>query len=133
MKKLLFTLFIILLLFYGCESKTVETKDSISITDVDSLTITALPSPPQIKTIENKDEIEKIINHINSINKSNIEEDNINGWEFLIKTKGNKEHLISLVGDKININGTFYKVSKDELSKFRDLYNSLEAKEENAT
>jgi hypothetical protein len=51
------------------------------LTDVENINIKALPSPPKIKTIDKKGDIEKIIKHINSINKEEAKQDNIKNWD----------------------------------------------------
>ena len=130
MRKLLLPAIIFVLLLSGCQGKTVQTSSRISLTDIESITIKALPSPPKIITIDKKGDIEKIINHINSINKDKVKQEDINGWEFWVQTKGKEEHNIILVGNLINIDGVWYKINADEIKKIREIYNSLYYKEE---
>lgn len=130
MRKLLLPLLAFIILFYSCQSETVTTTNAIAVTDIESMTIKALPSPPKMKTIDKKEDIEKVIKHINSINKEKIKQEDVGGWVFLIQTKGSKEHSISFVGGTMNIDGSWYKVNADEVTKFRDIYNSLNYKEE---
>ncbi|WP_251860109.1 hypothetical protein [Clostridium sp. Marseille-Q2269] len=62
--------------------------------------------------------------------KEKIKEANIKGWQFLIEIKGIKEHSISFVGNKINIDHVWYKISSNKLKKLTEIYNELDYKEE---
>lgn len=132
MKKLLVTLVAFVILLSGCNNKAVQNSNNISLTDVESITIKALPSPPKVKTIDKKEDIEKIINHINSINKEKTKQEDIKGWQFFIETKGKQKHSITFMGDLIKIDGALYKIDDDEVKNFREIYNSLNYKEESA-
>ncbi|MGK0468097.1 hypothetical protein [Clostridium sp.] len=93
------------------------------------MTITALPSPPKIKLIDKKDDIEKVILFINSIDKKVIMFSGSKGWEFNIQIKGKKEHTILFVVDRMKIDEIWYKINIDEIKKIRELYNALDFKE----
>lgn len=130
MRKLLLTLLAFIILFSSCQSNGGDLSNDIIASNIDSITIKALPSPPKMKTIDNKDDIEKVVNYINSIYKEKVKLGDVNGWEFYIQTKGKKEHSISFAGSILNIDGIWYKTNTDEITKFRDLYNSLNYKAE---
>ena len=124
MRKLLLPLLVFMMLFSGCQSEIIKSSD------VDSITITALPSPPKVKIIDKKVDVEKIVLFINSISKEKIKlKENINGWVFLIKTKGKEEHSISFIGSMVNIDNAWYKIDTNETKKLRELYNKLDYKE----
>ena len=133
MKKVLFVLLVFMQFFSGCQNKVVQTSSYINLTDVDSITIKALPNPPTIKRIDKKDDINEIITHINSIHKEKVKQEDIKGWEFYIQAEGKNEHFICLVGNMLNIDGIWYEAEVDEIKNFRDLYNNLNYKEENVT
>jgi hypothetical protein len=97
----------------------------ISTVDINSMTITALPSPPKVKLIDKKYDIEKVILFINSIDKKVIMFNGSKGWEFNIQIKGKKEHTIMFVGDRMKIDGIWYKINTDEIKKLRELYNNI--------
>ena len=128
MKKLLIPLVIIALMiiifFSWCQNK------AISTIDIDSMTIKALPSPPKVKTIDKKDDIEKVVSFINSIDKEVTIQVGTKGWEFWIQTNGKKEHSIIFIGDKVSIDKIWYKINTAEIKKLRELYNGLDYKEE---
>ena len=124
MRKLLLPLLVFMMLFSGCQGEMIQPSD------VDSITITALPSPPKVKTIDKKVDVEKIVSFINSISKEKIKlKENINGWVFLIKTKGKEEHSISFIGSMVHIDNDWYKIDSNETKKLRELYNKLDYKE----
>lgn len=139
-KKLL-CIILVLLFFvvYGCQSKTnkilnnnktTKVSSNINVNDIDSMTIEALPSPPKMKKIDRKGDLEKVIKYINSINKNKIKQEEVKGWVFYIQTNGKKQHSISLLGDKIEIDDVWYKINYGEVGNFRSLYNNLNYKEE---
>lgn len=125
MRKLLLPILMFMLLFSGCQSEMIQTSD------IDSMTITALPSPPRVKTIDKKVDIEKVVSFINSISKEKIKlKEDIKGWVFSINTKGKKEHSISFTGNMIHIDNDWYKIDTSEIQKLEELYNKLDYKEQ---
>jgi hypothetical protein len=131
MKKLLIWLslvIIIVILFFSWFQYKSESK--IAAIDTNHIKITALPSPPNIKTIDKKADIEKIISFINSINKKVTMPSSAKGWEFYIQTKGNKDHYIYFVGNRMKIDWVWYKISIDEIKTLREIYKGSDYKEE---
>jgi hypothetical protein len=124
MRKLLLPILVFMLFFSGCGSELIQPSD------IDSMTITALPSPPKVKTINKKVDIEKVVSYINSISKEKIElKEDVNGWVFLIKTKGKEEHSISFIDNMVHIDNDWYKIDTNETKKLRELYNKLQYEE----
>ncbi len=130
MRKFLLISLMFMLLFSGCKGKAIQSSSEISLTDIEVITIKALPSPPKAKTIDKKDDIEKVVKFINSINKEKVKQEDIKGWEFWVQTKGKKEHSVTFIGNELNINNNWYKVNSNEIKKFREIYNNLNYKEE---
>lgn len=131
MKKLLSLLLIFMMVLSGCGNKSISNSITIDINDIDILTISALPSPPKIKKVDRKSDIKQVISFINSISKKQIKlEEDINGWEFIINTKGKKLHSISFIGNMINIDKIWYEVDANEIKKMREMYNELNYPEE---
>lgn len=107
---------------YKVNSKDITQIDNKKVT---SISIKVMPSPPKQKVIDNKNDIDKIIKHINSIKLKEKKRELYKGWEINISILGEENYDISFIGEYININGTEYKVSKDEIEKLRRLYDSL--------
>jgi len=127
MKKLLVwvsLLIIIVMLFFSWFKYKSESK--IAASDTNNIKLTALPSPPKVKTISKKEDIEKVISFINSIDKKVILPSGEKGWEFYIQTKGNKEHSITFIGNRMKIDLVWYKINIDELKRMREIYNELD-------
>jgi len=139
---ILLYLSIIALLFLSCKSKTSHNSsaDFIDFMDGSShttetgeykLTFAKLPSPPQCKITAEIYEIEQIMQIINNAKKESIPDPQENGWEILINiSTPEKEQQISLLSEKLKIDGEYFKVDsslKDELLKS---YEELQATEE---
>lgn len=96
---------------------------------VTRISIKVMPSPPKEKVISTKADIDKIVNYLNSINVKNKKQDHYKGWEIGISISGEENYDISFTGKYMMVNGTEYKVSKDEIQKLRELYDSLKDEE----
>lgn len=92
---------------------------------VTSISIKVMPSSSKEKVIDNKNDIDKIIKHINSIKVKEQKQELYRGWEINISILGEENYDISFIGEYIDVNGVQYKVSKDEIEKLRRLYDSL--------
>lgn len=104
-------------------------KLSIDNTKIESISMSAMPSPPKEKFVDRQEDIDKIVNYINSIKLKEKEQEKYKGWEFSISIQGEEEHSISVVGEYFEIDGIQYKIDKKELEKIRELYNNLSYKE----
>lgn len=128
-KKIFFSLILILLiiclLIYNLFSKKIK----ITTNDVKQITIIKLPSPPKKKIITNKKDISKIINFINSIKLLKKINDPIKGWVYSIKFENKSNYNIDFLGDKININGTWYEIDSSKLNELDSIYKELNYKE----
>ncbi|GAA0083947.1 hypothetical protein UT300007_03860 [Clostridium sp. CTA-7] len=107
---------------YKVNSKGITQINNKKVT---SISIKLMPSSPKQKVIDNKNDIDKIIKHINSIKVKEKKQEPYKGWEINISILGEENCDISFVGEYINVNGTQYRVSKDEIEKLRRLYDSL--------
>lgn len=125
MRKSFLILLLFILPFTSCQR-----SNKIDPSNIDSAAITALPSPPQVKTITEEKDIESIISFVNSINKRIGFQGGEKGWEFLIEMKGRKQYSFTFIGNRMRINKIWYKIDKDELKKLRELYNEMDYKEE---
>lgn len=130
MKKLIISLsLIILMVILFLSFGHYKSISKISTIDINSMTITALPSPPKVKSIDKEHDIEKVILFINSIDKKVIMFNGSKGWEFYIRTKGKREHSIYLTGDMMKIDRVWYEIDADEIKKIREIYNGLDYKQ----
>ena len=128
MKKLLIPLaiitLIVILFFSWCQHKSTS---KILITDIDTM---AIQDQGKVKKIVKKDDIEKVILFINSIDKKVTMPNGAKGWQFYIRTKGKREHSICFKGNMIEIDRVWYRINTDEGKQLREIYNGLDYKEE---
>lgn len=108
---------------------TSEKFELVDSSKINNITITVMPSPPKAKVIDNKDDISKIVDYINSIEIKDKEQGTYKGWEVNINLKGKENYDISFVEGCIYLNGIVYKVDKDVINEIKDIYNNLDYKE----
>lgn len=94
-----------------------------------SVTIIALPSPPHYKTITDVENIDLIFNMIKDSDLKPII-NNAKGWQVSLKYRGG---VILMIGDKIEINGRWFRANNIISSKFNEFYLNLDYKEESWT
>ncbi|VYU38838.1 hypothetical protein [Clostridium tertium] len=105
---------------------TSEKFNLVDSSKINSITITVMPSPPKVKSIDNKDDISKIVDYINSIEIKDKEQGNYKGYEVNINLKGKENYDISFVDGSIYLNGIVYKVDNNVIKEIKDFYNKLE-------
>ena len=88
-----------------------------------------MPSPPKAKVIDNKDDISKIVDYINSIEIKDKEQGTYKGYEVRINIQGKENYDISFAKESIYLNNVVYKVDKDVINEIKDIYNNLDYKE----
>ena len=92
-----------------------------------TVTLITLPSPPKYKTVNDKKDIKKCVDYINSLTLSPAIY-NRKGWWFEIKM--DEKTTLTFYGQYVSINGIFYKIKdKDYEAELRNLYNGLNYKE----
>ena len=142
MKKIVLLLIVILsfsLTFTGCYKPNSKITDkstgTISVNQNNSkntnMVFAKLPSPPVCKKITDIETINKVIDFINSSEKIPTENRDEAGWYMLItltSPKGLRQY--SVVGNKLTINDSCYKVSQDFIDNLEKLYYEIDAKEE---
>lgn len=78
------------------------------------------------KSIDNKNDIEKIISFINNIPKEEIQNQTLGEWDFLIQTNGvESNHTIIIKNNIMNIDNKYYKINAEEVNNFKVMYNDL--------
>lgn len=105
---------------------TSEEFNLVDSSKINSIAIAVMPSPPKEKVIDNKDDISKIVEYINSIEIKDKEQGAYKGWEVNINLKGKENYDISFVEGSIYLNGIVYKVDNNVIKEIKDLYNKLE-------
>lgn len=105
---------------------TSEKFELVDSSKINNITITVMPSPPKAKVIDNKDDISKIVDYINSIEIKDKEQGTYKGWEVNINLKGKENYDISFVEGSIYLNGIVYKVDNNVIKEIKELYNKLE-------
>lgn len=112
-------------------AKSSTTKSSTKSENI-SMTFAKLPSPPKCKKTKDQETIHKVIEYIYYYKKVPIENKNEKGWQMLITVSlpnGNIKQY-SVIGDKLQIDKSCYKISKDLINNLEKLYNQMDVPEE---
>ena len=98
--------------------------------DSDHITIYLSSSMAEKKLVTNIESIERIIAHIDGIEKEQIAiEEEIYGWEISVKVGTPIKRTVLFVGTLMQDNGVWYQVSENEISEFRELCSNLKYSE----
>lgn len=100
-------------------------KPRLDAKTMDELTITALPSPPKVKNVTNKDDIEKFATLFNSIETHRTIGETAKGWQIKVDTKGTEKHTILFTGEKLQFDRKWYSVNGNQLDEIYKLYQSF--------
>lgn len=123
MKKFLIILLIVLTLcFISCDYN----PKSISLKYVDSITIKLLCFPPKMKKITKKNDLEEIINFLNTLNYNTTKQVNTTEPLLSIEVKGELNCSLIFVDNLVKVNGTWYEVNDNALIELRNIYNNLQ-------
>lgn len=103
---------------------TRSTKLNISEKEVTKISITSLPSPPKVTTIEDKDKISELIKKINEVKVKKSKQTKEKGWKHLIEIQGGEIYKIQVSQSRMIVNGDVYEVENiEELVNFLDDFN----------
>lgn len=115
-------------------NRTVVKVPKVSVEGISVITIKRNLDGTKQKVITKKEDIERVISHINSIEykySSNLE---WSGFGYTIEFKGDKEYFIGFNGMKLKYNDIWYTVKQEDLAKagieLDTLYDSMNYKEE---
>lgn len=127
-KVILMVLSLTLIFMCGCSYLNYERQNFSQ-----KVTIVKMPSPPKCKTTDNTSVVNDVIAVLSEIEKTPIEEDNINGgWNIMVKLNIDKNELVYTVGNIFtDSDGRQYKVSNYEeiQDKLNKIYNELDVVE----
>lgn len=127
---LLLIIFSVQLFFYKSYNKPPNTI-SINENSISELSIARLPVPPKKKILSQRKDIKKIVQFVNSIKLTKKLDEPFKGWTYLINIKGkDNSYTISFLGDKINVNNTWYEIDSDIINSLDSIYKDLDCKEE---
>ncbi|MDH8676928.1 hypothetical protein QE109_02150 [Fusibacter bizertensis] len=118
--KIIIVLIVFLLIYTYLHHIPIPTKNLPT-----TVTIIALPSPPHYKTIIDTENIDLIFKMIKNSDLKPII-NNEKGWQVSLEYRGG---TIVMIGDKIEINGRWFKANNKISSKFMDFYLNLDYKE----
>lgn len=102
---------------------------NINKDEVKGLTIKSLSEEAKFKFVNEEEDIEKIIDSINNIYKSEVIDQGISEWDFLIQTSGSINHTIEVKGNLINIDNRYYEAEEDVSKIIKDVYSNLNYEE----
>lgn len=97
--------------------------------EVKGLTIKSLSGEAKFKFVNEEEDIEKIIDSINNIYKSEVIDQGISEWDFLIQTSGSINHTIEVKSNLINIDNRYYEAEEDVSKIIKDVYSNLNYEE----
>lgn len=83
----------------------------------------------QKKVINKKEDINLLIKKINNINYKDSAQEPVNGMSIIIKYKSNKDYILVFSGDRVNINGKYFRIDPKEENKLINIYNDLNYEE----
>lgn len=123
MKKFLIILLIVLTLcFISCDYN----PKSISLKYVDSITIKLLYFPPKMKKITKKNDLEEIINFLNTLDYNTTKQVHTSESLLSIEVEGELHCSLLFADNLVRINGTWYEVNDNTLIELRNIYNNLQ-------
>lgn len=99
-------------------------KENKSVT---SLTFIKYPSPPKSKTTTEASTIKEIIKYIDGGKSIPIKNDGTKGWNILINLSDGTQ--ISVLGNTLKVNDSFYKVSDEYTDGLLKIYNNMNVEE----
>lgn len=102
---------------------------NINKDEVKGLTIKSLAGEAKFKFVNEEEDIQKIIDSINNIYKSEVIDQGISEWDFLIQTSGSINHTIEVKGNLINIDNKYYEAEEDVSKIIKDIYSNLNYEE----
>lgn len=84
----------------------------------------------QVKEINDKESIDKIVSFLDSIKskKSNFN-GSLDKWTFSLKVSGDKDSTIIFIDDNMNLDGTWYKIDSTMISELQSIYDSFKVEE----
>lgn len=98
----------------------------IDSTNIDKVIIKNVIDGNTYKSVDNKIDIDNIIEFINNISKEEVPGQLLGDWDFLIQTNGLESNHTIIIKDYImNIDDKYYKISPEDINIFKDMYNNL--------
>lgn len=98
----------------------------IDSTNIDKVIIKNVIDGNTYKSVDNKIDIDNIIEFINNISKEEVPGQLLGDWDFLIQTNGLESNHTIIIKDYImNIDDKYYKISSEDINIFKDMYNNL--------
>jgi hypothetical protein len=115
-------------------NRTAVNVPKVSANGISTITIKRNLDGNKQKVITKKEDIERIINHINSIEYKYSSDLDWSSEGYTIEFKGDKEYFIGFNGMRLKYNDRWYTVKHEDLAKvgieLDTLYNSMNYKEE---
>ena len=135
MKKLIILILFVPLFLLGCTSEknissNLVTPEIILDTDITSIQFINLGQPTYIKKVTDLENMTKIIDKLKKIKLNEKLDETYKGWVFSLTLIGENKQTILFLGDKININSSWYSVDEAVVDDIEKLYKDVNCNEE---
>lgn len=116
---------------YNTDDYGTESNQGVIInkSEVQGLVIKSLSGESKFKFINNKEDIKIVIDLINNLHKSEVIDQGISDWDFLIQTSGLVNHIIEIKGNLISVDNKYYKSEEDISQAIGNIYSNLSYEE----
>ena len=116
---------------YNIEDYGTENSQGVIINEneVQELVIKSLSGESKFKFINNEEDIKIVIDLINNLHKSEVIDQGISDWDFLIQTSGLVNHIIEVKGNLINIDNRYYEAEEDISQAIKNIFSILSYEE----
>lgn len=99
------------------------------VEEIESLNIKSLKEEQKYKFVDKREDIEQLISLINSLELTEIIDQGISEWDFIIQTNGGVNHSIMIKDNIINVDFKWYRCDENISDKLNELYNSFNYEE----
>lgn len=103
---------------------------SINFDNVYKFELITSPTSPTSKYIYRNEDIQEIISLLKEFKFKKIENENENGWDFMIKIYEDENYDITISQNKVRINNKLYETDYENIDEIKTLYKKLDYKEE---
>ena len=107
----------------------IEDSQVLRADDIYNITIESISTQTKYKEVTKKEDINNIVNFINTMPIYEVINENINSVQYSIKIHGVTDHIYSFNDDIMGVDGIYYRTVEKEISELNELYNNLNYEE----